>query len=478
MKKALMFVLFLGLLLMILTKKPKSLVSRINKAFRMLTVSEYVDDYTPSKYSANLYKDDLDVSSLSVKIQLVKDCISSVLDLLKFDETTIAKIATQKVSSLMDAMDVLVAIAKGVKQPSSLGDLKTVFPDVSDADTWGAKLKVEQSVNDAVDFIKDTISPESVVNAQKRKATHMDEINESLSEEELNENDLREDENDEENDDENDNESKRKNEKENDQDFKNEEEEERTPPNRVQRKDLENDNALGGFHELRYVPERKVQKEQEAEKITESDLEDFVEDTDIEKAKPFERKSPVKKQRAFRLIPTQDSPMFLTDKQISEIEKRKKRNKENSENSEKSEKEDSGKGKRVKSSSYGYEQSLHVPGEPVRSMPKYRFGSNMKVYPTNIIFHNKPKDEEPKKKTNEPKQPLPFERGNEDGPLNAAFRKRSIPITEEEEEVKPLRRVDNEKEEDEEEAKRVREEEKEDNEEEQRENEDEEDDDN
>jgi len=53
---------------------------------------------------------------LSIKIQLVRDCISAVLDHLGFEETVISKIKTAKVVHIMDAMDLFVAVAKGSKQ--------------------------------------------------------------------------------------------------------------------------------------------------------------------------------------------------------------------------------------------------------------------------------------------------------------------------------------------------------------------------
>jgi hypothetical protein len=184
-----MFVLFLGLLLVTLEKKPKSLVKRINNAFRMFAISEFVDEYEPSKYAKDLYNENADVNNLSVKIQLVKECVMSVLDFLKLDDTAIQKVALAKVSNLMDAMDIFVAIAKDVKQPSILADLQKAFPDITSADTWRSKLAVEENVKDAVEFIKDTIHADSVVNLSKRKQLH-DEINESNSEEQFEDNEV------------------------------------------------------------------------------------------------------------------------------------------------------------------------------------------------------------------------------------------------------------------------------------------------
>ena len=184
-----MFVLFLGLLLVTLEKKPKSLVSRINNAFRMFAISEFVDEYEPSKYSKELYNEKADVNDLSVKIQLVKECVMSVLDFLKLDDATIQKVALAKVSNLMDAMDIFVAIAKEKKQPSILADLQKAFPDITTAETWKAKLGNADNVRDAVEFIKDTIHPDSVVNLNRRKQIH-DEIKESNSEEQFEDSDV------------------------------------------------------------------------------------------------------------------------------------------------------------------------------------------------------------------------------------------------------------------------------------------------
>jgi len=113
----------------------------------------------------------------------------SVLDFLKFDDASIQKVATAKVSTLMDAMDLFVAIAKGVKQPADLGNLKIIFPEVSNADAWTAKVSDKTALGDAVEFIKDSISPDSIVNASRTRNIINEELVENSDEEDSNEND-------------------------------------------------------------------------------------------------------------------------------------------------------------------------------------------------------------------------------------------------------------------------------------------------
>ena len=166
MKKALSLVLFLGLLLLTsaLKSKKDSLVKRINNAFKMFSIANFVEEYTPSKYAEKLLDEDLEVDGLSIKIQLVRDSISAVLDHLGFEEGVILKVAAAKVSQLMDSMDLFVGIALGQKEAKDLVDLVGFIPDLTDVTTFNNKLKNSDKVKDAVYFIKDIIHPDSVVN--------------------------------------------------------------------------------------------------------------------------------------------------------------------------------------------------------------------------------------------------------------------------------------------------------------------------
>ena len=188
-----MFVLFLGLLIMPTTLKNKkdSLVKRINNAFKMFSIANFVEEYTPSKYAEKLLDEDLEVDSLSIKIQLVRDSISAVLDHLGFEEGVILKVAAAKVSQLMDAMDLFVAIAKGQKDGKDLVDLVGMIPDLTDTTNFNNKLKNTDKVKDAIDFIKDIIHPDSVVNKKPaartsgkstRKSKLIDPTDETLEE--------------------------------------------------------------------------------------------------------------------------------------------------------------------------------------------------------------------------------------------------------------------------------------------------------
>ena len=173
MKKALSLVLFLGLLLLTtaLTSKKDSLVKRINNAFKMFSIANFVEEYTPSKYAEKLLDEDLEVDGLSIKIQLVRDSISAVLDHLGFEEGVILKVAAAKVSQLMDSMDLFVGIALGQKEAKDFVDLVGFIPDLTDVTTFNNKLKDGDKVKDAIDFIKDIIHPDSVVNKKPAKRT-------------------------------------------------------------------------------------------------------------------------------------------------------------------------------------------------------------------------------------------------------------------------------------------------------------------
>lgn len=330
MKSTLMFVLFLGLLLVTLEKKPKSLVKRINNAFRMFAISEFVDEYEPSKYAKDLYNENADVNNLSIKIQLVKECIMSVLDFLKLDDATIQKVATAKVSNLMDAMDIFVAIAKEKKQPSILADLQKAFPDITTAEVWKGKLSNADNVKDAVEFIKDTIHADSVVNLSKRKQVK-DEINESNSEEQFEDNEIDEKEKlDEE--DENNTEVEEKNEN-----------EEKPEDKKSYRK-----RKYGNFYELKSVPSRKENVDEEEKKNTEEeknenkdteenqekesndDNENDSATNENEKLAQNESSQPIVAQSlrkaAYRtangsnnIVPTKNNPRFLNSEQIKRI---------------------------------------------------------------------------------------------------------------------------------------------------------------
>merc|ERR1711971_1156650 len=156
-KKALSLVLFLGLLLLTsaLASKKDSLVKRINNAFKMFSIANFVEEYTPSKYAEKLLDEDLEVDSLSIKIQLVRDSISAVLDHLGFAEGVILKVAAAKVSQLMDSMDLFVGIALGQKEAKDLVDLVGFIPELTDVTNFNNKLKDGDKVKDAIDFIKD-----------------------------------------------------------------------------------------------------------------------------------------------------------------------------------------------------------------------------------------------------------------------------------------------------------------------------------
>ena len=173
MKKALSLVLFLGLLLLTsaLKSKKDSLVKRINNAFKMFSIANFVEEYTPSKYAEKLLDEDLEVDGLSIKIQLVRDSISAVLDHLGFEEGVILKVAAAKVSQLMDCMDLFVGIALGQKEAKDFVDLVGFIPDLTDVTTFNNKLKNSDKVKDAVDFIKDIIHPDSVVNKKPAART-------------------------------------------------------------------------------------------------------------------------------------------------------------------------------------------------------------------------------------------------------------------------------------------------------------------
>lgn len=173
MKKALSLVLFLGLLLLTsaLASKKDSLVKRINNAFKMFSIANFVEEYTPSKYAEKLLDEDLEVDGLSIKIQLVRDSISAVLDHLGFAEGVILKVAAAKVSQLMDSMDLFVGIALGQKEAKDLVDLVGFIPELTDVTNFNNKLKDGDKVKDAIDFIKDIIHPDSVVN--KKPATRV-----------------------------------------------------------------------------------------------------------------------------------------------------------------------------------------------------------------------------------------------------------------------------------------------------------------
>jgi len=147
-----------------LCNKKDSLVKRINNAFKMFSIANFVEEYTPSKYAEKLLDEDLEVDGLSIKIQLVRDSISAVLDHLGFEEGVILKVAAAKVSQLMDSMDLFVGIAKGQKEAKDLVDLVGMIPDLTDTTTFNNKLKNADKVKDAIDFIKDIIHPDSVVN--------------------------------------------------------------------------------------------------------------------------------------------------------------------------------------------------------------------------------------------------------------------------------------------------------------------------
>lgn len=337
-----MFVLFLGLLLVTLEKKPKSLVKRINNAFRMFAISEFVDEYEPSKYAKDLYNENADVNNLSVKIQLVKECVMSVLDFIKLDDATIQKVALAKVSNLMDAMDIFVAIAKGTKQPSILSDLQKAFPDITSADTWKSKLAVADNVKDAVDFIKDTIHADSVVNLSKRKQVH-DEISESNSEEQFEDSELDELE-------EADNESENNEEKEELKDEK----EEKLPEKKSYRR------KYGNFYEIP-SPARKnyienedsednksnmlteeikkpseISQEKEVSKDNEDEEDDEKENQRVESINKKQVQEvpqiPLPARKRSKLahrtsntaeLPTRNNPRFLSSEQIKKLNKEK-----------------------------------------------------------------------------------------------------------------------------------------------------------
>jgi len=171
--KNLTFVLFLSMLLSTISvahlKKPSTLANRINTVFRMFSVSKFVDNYTPSKYAKNIMDEKQEVSTLSVKVQLCRECVSAVLDHLGFKEDTIAKVNAAKVSMIMDSMDLFVAIAKGAKQGTELSKLRTTIPDLCDEATMTANVGNSANVKDAVDFIKDTIHPGSIQNMLRKE---------------------------------------------------------------------------------------------------------------------------------------------------------------------------------------------------------------------------------------------------------------------------------------------------------------------
>merc|ERR1711903_24929 len=102
----------------------------------MFSIANFVEEYTPSKYAEKLLDEDLEVDSLSIKIQLVRDSISAVLDHLGFAEGVILKVAAAKVSQLMDSMDLV--------------DLVGFIPELTDVTNFNNKLKDGDKVKDAI----------------------------------------------------------------------------------------------------------------------------------------------------------------------------------------------------------------------------------------------------------------------------------------------------------------------------------------
>jgi len=281
MKKTFSIVLFLSILLLVLSRKPNTLVSRINKVFRMFAVSELVNEYTPSKYAASLYDQNSEVTQLSVKVQMCRDCISSVLDLLGFDSTVIDKVASVKVSQLMDTMDLFVAIAKGVKSGSNLADMNKILSLTDDA-SMTTILGVAEKVTDATDFIKDTIHPSSVLNS--RKEALEDELEEA----------------------DNENEEETANEEEDEPKIhtKKDKKEQKKQPNRKENKNTESSSQ--GFREVKFerkdVPLRKVGEviDENAAENDKDEFDDIIDDEMDEDIPMIDNKDEKTKHKAYR----------------------------------------------------------------------------------------------------------------------------------------------------------------------------------
>lgn len=295
MKKFLMFALFLGLLIMTATKKPRNVIARVNKIFRMFSVSEFVEDYTPSKYAQNLLKEDLEVSSLSIKIQLVRDSIMSVLDHLAFDEATIQKIATLKVSQLMDIMDIFVSIAKGGKDGASLAGIRGVVPELCEPSVMTSKLSNAGNVKDAVEFIKDIIHPDSVLNNNSKRKQKIDKTIDEENDSKF----------------ENEKKSKKKQEPGNEpesplSDADDGDLQVQPKPNRTRSE------KYGGFQEV--ITNKKYQRLIKNENEEENEDEEESSESEDNKVVPKRKNAPKFKK------PTKASPRFLSMEEINQIE--------------------------------------------------------------------------------------------------------------------------------------------------------------
>jgi len=149
----------------------------------VFSFSDFSEDYAPSDYAANLLNHDLDVTSLSVKIQLCREFVQSVLDYLKFPSDVIGNVNTVKVSQLMDSMDLFVSVAMNKKNATDLSGLTTIY-DFLPAGDMATNIAVTANLNDAVSFIKDTINPDSVINLSSRKKGKFRELKVKKEEEE------------------------------------------------------------------------------------------------------------------------------------------------------------------------------------------------------------------------------------------------------------------------------------------------------
>lgn len=152
-----------------------SLKSKINKVYRMLAISGLEDEYTPSQYAKNLINPHLKVDSLSVKVNLVRDTVSSVLDHLGFEEKEIIPITKAKVSQLMSSMELFADIVKGNKKSKDIAGLANIFPSLS-IERMNKRVENKEKLQDAVDFLKDTIyNPPTKSKKSKRLAKAYDQ---------------------------------------------------------------------------------------------------------------------------------------------------------------------------------------------------------------------------------------------------------------------------------------------------------------
>lgn len=178
MKNLFLIALFLGCMLCLINSKTlKSETEiKIDSILEQTSFHKLIDEYTPSKYAKNLWDPDLEVDSLSVKVQLVRDTIKAVLDHLGFKENEITEVNTAKVSQLMSAMDLFIKISNKEKKGKDLIQLTKVFKTIQTSD-MKIKLNVQSNVVDATEFIADVIHKDSKVNPPSRKAqTKIEEI--------------------------------------------------------------------------------------------------------------------------------------------------------------------------------------------------------------------------------------------------------------------------------------------------------------